>query len=92
MLVERNQSTGESFSLIICDIDHFKRVNDLYGHPAGDEALVTFASVLSANSRDGDMVSRYGGEEFVLLAPSCDITTATRRAEKIRQAVEITPA
>ncbi len=91
LLVSRNQSSGESFSLIICDIDHFKRVNDLYGHPAGDEALVTFASVLSANSRDGDMVSRYGGEEFVLLAPNCDIATATRRAEKIRQAVEVTP-
>jgi diguanylate cyclase (GGDEF)-like protein/PAS domain S-box-containing protein len=89
-LVARRDETGASFSLIICDIDHFKRVNDLHGHPAGDEALVTFAAVLSTHSREGDLVSRYGGEEFVLLSPDCDIATAARRAETIRQAVEQT--
>ena len=89
-LVARRDETGASFSLIICDIDHFKRVNDVHGHPAGDEALVTFASVLSSHSREGDLVSRYGGEEFVLLSPDCDLATAARRAETIRQAVEQT--
>jgi diguanylate cyclase (GGDEF)-like protein/PAS domain S-box-containing protein len=78
-------------SLIICDIDHFKRINDTYGHQAGDEALVTFASVLRECSRDGDLVARYGGEEFVLLCAACDNPTATARAEEIRRMVERTP-
>ncbi len=82
---------GPSFSLVICDIDHFKQVNDVHGHPAGDEALVTFASVLSSHSRGGDLVARYGGEEFLLLAIHCDNATATKRAEAIRSAVARTP-
>ena len=82
---------GTSFSLVICDIDHFKQVNDVHGHPAGDDALVTFASVLSAHSRSGDLVARYGGEEFLLLAVNCDNATATNRAEAIRHAVQRTP-
>ncbi|MGB1707158.1 MAG: diguanylate cyclase, partial [Rubripirellula sp.] len=81
---------GPTFSLIICDIDHFKRVNDVHGHPAGDEALISFATVLSVNSRDDDLVARYGGEEFLLLAANCDNATAAGRAESIRQAVENT--
>ncbi len=89
-LVMNRMETGASFSLIICDIDHFKRVNDVHGHQAGDEALVSFAAVLSAHSRELDLVSRYGGEEFVLLSPDCDIATATCRAETIRVAVEQT--
>lgn len=79
------------FSLIICDIDHFKSVNDLHGHPAGDEALIKFAAVLKAHSRDGDLVARYGGEEFLLLAANCDNATAATRAEAIRAALEKTP-
>lgn len=82
---------GPSFSLIICDIDHFKRVNDVHGHPAGDEALVSFTSVLNSHCRDGDLVARYGGEEFLLLSPSCDNATAAKRAEAIRRAMENTP-
>jgi diguanylate cyclase (GGDEF)-like protein/PAS domain S-box-containing protein len=82
---------GMTFSLIICDIDHFKRVNDTYGHPAGDEALVRFAEVLSSFSRDGDLVARYGGEEFVFLAVGCDNATAAKRAEAIRAKLEKTP-
>tara|TARA_R110002049_G_scaffold2750_2_gene21652 strand:- start:508752 stop:510977 length:2226 start_codon:yes stop_codon:yes gene_type:complete len=82
---------GPSFSLIICDIDHFKRVNDVHGHPAGDEALINFASILGEHSRDGDLVARYGGEEFLLLAVNCDNATAATRAEAIRAALERTP-
>lgn len=82
---------GETFSLIICDIDHFKRVNDVHGHPAGDEALVCFAKVLTEHSRDHDLVARYGGEEFLLLAPNCDNATAASRAEAIRKSLEQTP-
>lgn len=78
-------------SLIICDIDHFKRINDTCGHQAGDEALVIFASVLRECSREGDLVARYGGEEFVVLCVGCDNPTATARAEEIRRMVERTP-
>lgn len=85
-------SRGKSqFSLIICDIDHFKSVNDVHGHPAGDEALIKFAAVLKDHSRDGDLVARYGGEEFLLLAANCDNATAATRAEAIRVALEKTP-
>ena len=80
----------ESFSLIICDIDHFKRVNDVHGHPAGDDAICRFADILQAHSRDGDVVARYGGEEFLLLSPKCDNATAAHRADAIRQALERT--
>ena len=90
-LIDRSSDGGPSFSLIICDIDHFKRVNDVHGHPAGDEALVSFASILESHSRDGDLVARYGGEEFLLLAVNCDNATAASRAEDIRVALEQTP-
>src|SRR5436190_1766997 len=71
-------------SLILCDIDHFKRINDTYGHQAGDQVLVTFAALLRRHCRSGDLVARYGGEEFVMLCADCDNTTATRRAEELR--------
>lgn len=82
---------NKTFSLIICDIDHFKRVNDVHGHPAGDEALIEFAAVLQRHARPSDLVARYGGEEFVLLANGSDNATAARRAEEIRQAISATP-
>lgn len=90
-LMATTSAGGPSFSLIMCDIDHFKRVNDVHGHPAGDEALVSFAAILSTHSREADLVARYGGEEFLLLAPCCDNPTAAKRAEAIRRALESTP-
>lgn len=90
-LDEQTELAGEGkacFSLVICDIDHFKNVNDTHGHPAGDQALIEFARVLSAHSRDGDLVARYGGEEFLLLTVDCDNATATRRAEAVRASLE----
>ncbi|WP_436715406.1 diguanylate cyclase [Roseiconus lacunae] len=89
-MVEQTAKGGPTFSLLICDIDHFKRINDTYGHPAGDDALKVFANILKAHSRDGDLVARYGGEEFLLLAASCDNATGAKRAEVIRQALEQT--
>jgi diguanylate cyclase (GGDEF)-like protein/PAS domain S-box-containing protein len=71
-------------SLIICDLDHFKKVNDTYGHQAGDEVLVNFAALLRRNCRAGDLVARYGGEEFVMLCSDCDNSSATRKADEIR--------
>ncbi|MCM2374276.1 sensor domain-containing diguanylate cyclase/phosphohydrolase [Aporhodopirellula aestuarii] len=82
---------GVTFSLIMCDIDHFKKVNDVHGHQAGDEALIQFANVLERHTRGSDLVARYGGEEFVFLAIDSDNATATRRAEEIREAVAATP-
>ncbi|WP_404310225.1 sensor domain-containing diguanylate cyclase/phosphohydrolase [Neorhodopirellula lusitana] len=82
---------GATFSLIMCDIDHFKKVNDVHGHQAGDEALIQFAKVLESHTRGSDLVARYGGEEFAFLAINSDNATATRRAEEIRKAVSATP-
>lgn len=82
---------GQPGSVIMCDIDHFKAINDTYGHQAGDDALVTFSGVLREASRSGDLIVRYGGEEFVLLCSGCDNPAATARAEEIRRAIERTP-
>ena len=78
-------------SLIMCDVDHFKRVNDTHGHQAGDEALIVFATHLQRHARATDLVARYGGEEFVVLCADCDNTTATRRAEEMRRGIAETP-
>jgi diguanylate cyclase (GGDEF)-like protein/PAS domain S-box-containing protein len=77
-------ASGIPCSLIICDLDFFKKVNDNYGHQAGDEALTSFAALLRRHCRSGDLVARYGGEEFVLLCTDCDNATATKRAQQIR--------
>ncbi len=82
---------GQPCSLIICDIDHFKRINDTYGHQAGDEALVSFAGVLRQLWRPGDLVARYGGEEFCILCANCDNQTATQRADDVRRQLAETP-
>ncbi len=72
-------------SLIICDLDLFKQVNDTYGHQAGDDVIKSMAGVLKDSCRAGDLVARYGGEEFVMLCADCDNATAARRAEEIRK-------
>jgi diguanylate cyclase (GGDEF)-like protein len=76
---------------MMCDMDNFKRVNDTYGHQAGDEAIQTLASVLKSACRPGDLVARYGGEEFVMLYADCDNATAARRAEQARKALSQAP-
>lgn len=78
-------------SLIICDLDHFKQVNDTYGHQAGDEVIKNLARLLRNACRPGDLVARYGGEEFVMLCADCDNSTSTRRAEEIRRTLSQTP-
>ena len=64
----------------LLDLDHFKRINDVHGHAAGDRVLQTFAAVARACLRDGDVVARYGGEEFVLLLPNTEADQFTARA------------
>lgn len=75
-------------ALLMIDIDHFKRVNDRYGHVAGDEVLRATARVCMAQLRDVDLLSRFGGEEFVVLLPHTGIEAALGTAERLRKAVE----
>ena len=81
---------GTACSLIICDIDRFKRINDELGHQAGDAALVNFAGMLTQCCREGDLVARYGGEEFVIVCNDCGASEASQLAEKIRATLEAT--
>ncbi len=89
-LVSYEQETLIS-SLIICDIDFFKRINDDYGHEKGDRALVAFAAHLQKYVRGEDLVARYGGEEFVIVCRDCDLELAAERAEVIRRDLEQLP-
>ncbi|MDB5759337.1 MAG: diguanylate cyclase [Burkholderia sp.] len=80
---------GTPLSLVMIDVDHFKRYNDLYGHPAGDECLRRVgAAVMSARLRSCDVAARYGGEEIAVLLPQTDVAGAAAAAERLRQAVE----
>lgn len=75
-------------ALVMLDIDHFKQINDTYGHARGDEVLRQLASVLTSRIRASDALVRWGGEEFVIIAPSIDLGAAGQLAEKLRTAVE----
>ena len=80
--------TTPLLSLIFIDIDHFKKVNDTYGHNVGDQVLLAFAQTLSANTRTHDLLARWGGEEFVLACPETTLENAANLAEKLRRAIE----
>lgn len=82
---------GEIFSVVIIDIDHFKNINDTHGHEAGDAALRWMANNIRQYLRETDSVSRYGGEEFLLLLPGCNVHTTYKIAEKIRTSVSEKP-
>jgi diguanylate cyclase (GGDEF)-like protein/PAS domain S-box-containing protein len=86
--VSRARREGNPLSLVMLDIDHFKRVNDTYGHQAGDEVLKILAATLMADIRAEDMACRYGGEEFLILLPNMPLAAALTRAEAWRAAVE----
>lgn len=86
--IEQAQRTGDPLSLVMCDLDHFKALNDTFGHPAGDLVLQTFAKILRAEMRRYDVACRYGGEEFALIIPGADATTAAGLCERIRIAIQ----
>lgn len=89
--MERSHRHGESCSLLMVDIDHFKRVNDGYGHAAGDAVLRQLAELLSTTCRSIDHVCRQGGEEFSIIMPTCPSKDVVQLAERIRAAVERHP-
>ena len=86
--VSRCERGEPAFSLAIFDLDRFKRLNDQYGHPFGDQVLKAFSGVLKSSIRKHDTVGRYGGEEFALLMPSTGRESAARVAERVRRDIE----
>ncbi len=78
---------GGGFGLLLFDIDHFKKLNDTYGHPAGDAAIRNTAQVLERHQRQGDHAARYGGEEFAVILPGADEKGALQLAERVRDAI-----
>ncbi|MFD2231633.1 GGDEF domain-containing protein [Alkalimarinus sediminis] len=84
----RHQRSNSYFSIILMDIDHFKNINDTYGHDAGDAVLKEFSNLLKGLSRKIDVVSRWGGEEFLMLLPDTSLLQALTLAERLRAAVE----
>ena len=90
-LVDEAISNGRPLSLLVTDIDHFKRINDTYGHDAGDNVLKEFAARLRRNTRGMDLACRMGGEEFVVIMPETEIARARQVAERVRACVAAEP-
>ena len=88
VLQARVRRYAHSYSVVLCDVDHFKGYNDLYGHLEGDEVLQKVAGTISCHLRSGDTAYRYGGEEFLIVLPEQDLQSATSVADRLRQAIE----
>src|SRR5699024_684747 len=82
--IGRSEST---LAVLMIDLDHFKRINDSFGHPAGDDVLLNVAHTLRDIVRPADIVGRFGGEEFLVMLPDADAATATVAAERIRSTI-----
>jgi two-component system, cell cycle response regulator len=89
--VSRATRVGAPLAIAMIDVDHFKSFNDTHGHAAGDRVLQTIAAVLRRSFRVTDVVSRYGGEEFVIAMPGTDTAAASRKLEIVRQGIESSP-
>jgi len=88
--IERAKRYAHPIALILMDLDHFKSVNDRYGHLAGDKVLISVANICHDVIRENDIFCRYGGEEFMLLLPETDVASAKSLAERIRVLIEAT--
>jgi len=86
--IEDSSRQNSPLSLVMCDIDHFKRVNDVFGHQVGDEIIKMFSRIIETSIREGDTVIRYGGEEFAIILPSTDQEGARIIAERVRKNFE----
>lgn len=89
--VARASRYGMPLSVLLLDIDHFKRINDSYGHQVGDVVLAELAQLIVNTVRTTDIVTRYGGEEIMVIAPSTPLKTSTNLAERLRNIIEHTP-
>ncbi|HJL16599.1 MAG TPA: diguanylate cyclase [Sandaracinaceae bacterium LLY-WYZ-13_1] len=89
--LSRSRRSGRPLGLLMIDLDHFKRVNDTYGHPAGDAVLAEAAARIRAALREGDQVARFGGEEMVVLLPDCGPSGAFVAADRVRRELARTP-
>ena len=89
--LNRASRGGPPVSVLIADIDHFKRVNDLFGHDAGDDVIREFAARLASNFRPRDLACRFGGEEFVVIMPDTNTNDAQMIAERLRASIEESP-
>jgi diguanylate cyclase (GGDEF)-like protein len=89
--VERSVRYAHNLSLLMCDVDHFKRINDTHGHQVGDEVLKRVVDIIKSKVRGTDWVARYGGEEFVIVLPETPYSNALKVAETLRAALMQTP-
>jgi diguanylate cyclase (GGDEF)-like protein len=85
--VDRAEHAGETLGVMMADVDHFKEINDVYGHDAGDQLLKAIADAIRGSMRGGDVPCRYGGEEFLILIANIDAATLAARAEQLRSSV-----
>ena len=90
-MVRSSLASYKPLSLMIMDMDHFKLVNDDYGHDCGDQVLQQLAKLISAEVRTSDLAARFGGEEFVILMPGAKLQDAIEAAERTRAGIERTP-
>ncbi|TDM68056.1 GGDEF domain-containing protein, partial [Lactobacillus crispatus] len=86
-MIEREAKAGRPVTVMIFDIDHFKSINDRFGHPAGDEVLKLFSAVMNANLRITDLIGRIGGEEFAAMLP-CSMEETLVAADRVREAFQ----
>ncbi|MBI4349516.1 MAG: GGDEF domain-containing protein [Elusimicrobia bacterium] len=89
--LESSRADGRSVSILMLDLDDFKKINDTHGHLFGDQVLREVTETIAANIRQADVLGRYGGEEFVVIMPGADAATALRVAERVRLAVSRSP-
>lgn len=87
--LSRSKRTGQSFGIVLMDVDHFKMINDTYGHQEGDRVLQEVGTILHKWTRRTDIVSRWGGEEFMIVCPDTDQTGVLKLAEELRKAMEL---
>ena len=86
-LIDRNRVTKHPFSLLMMDLDHFKQLNDTYGHTVGDRMLLAFAEKCRGSVRSDDFLARYGGEEFTLILPGASLRNATKKAKHLCKSI-----
>lgn len=86
--LQRARRYGHPLAIALCDLDHFKKVNDTFGHQAGDRVLVAISEILSREARTPDVAGRYGGEEFLIVLPETDLPDACSAARRLRQTIE----